>query len=84
MALSTYLPLANTVEAEATPVSRKIPIFMAHGTSDPVIPFHRSVASRDRLKTLGYAVEWHEYPMPHSVNADEIRHIAEFLRRVLV
>jgi phospholipase/carboxylesterase len=84
MALSTYLPLANTVEAEATPVSREIPIFMAHGTSDPVIPFHRSVASRDRLKTLGYAVEWHEYPMPHSVNADEIRHIAEFLRRVLV
>ena len=72
------------MDAEATAASRKIPIFMAHGTSDPVIPFPRSVASRDRLKALEYNVEWHEYPMPHSVNADEIRHIAGFLRRVLV
>jgi phospholipase/carboxylesterase len=84
MALSTYLPLADSVEGEATQVSRSIPIFMAHGTSDPVIPLARSTASRDRLKALGYAVEWHEYPMPHSVNADEIRAIAAFLRRVLV
>jgi phospholipase/carboxylesterase len=82
MALSTYLPLADTVDAEATKESRGIPIFMAHGTSDPMIPIARSTASRDRLKTLGYAVEWHEYPMPHSVSAEEIRDIAKFLQRV--
>jgi phospholipase/carboxylesterase len=84
MALSTYLPLADSAASEATPVSRRIPIFMAHGTADPVIPFARSTASRDRLKALGYNVEWHEYPMQHSVNADEIRAIATFLNRVLV
>jgi len=84
MALSTYLPLAGRAEAEATAVSRSIPIFMAHGTGDQVIPLVRSTASRDRLKALGYAVEWHEYPMEHSVNADEVRAIAAFLRRVLV
>jgi phospholipase/carboxylesterase len=84
LALSTYLPLASSVETEATPASRSIPIFMAHGTEDPVIPLARGTASRDRLQALGYHVEWHEYPMPHSVNADEMRAIAAFLRRVLV
>jgi len=84
IALSTYLPLAESVEAEATPVSRRIPIFMAHGTADPMIPFARGVASRDRIKALGYDVEWHEYPMQHSVHPDEVRDIAAFLRRVLV
>jgi phospholipase/carboxylesterase len=82
MALSTYLPLADSVAGEATQASRGTPIFMAHGTSDPVIPLARSTTSRDRLQALGYKVQWHEYPMPHSVNADEIRAIAEFLRRV--
>jgi phospholipase/carboxylesterase len=82
MALSTYLPLADSVEGEATQTSRSTPIFMAHGTSDPVIPLARGTASRDRLQALGYKVQWHEYPMPHSVSADEIRAIAEFLRRV--
>jgi phospholipase/carboxylesterase len=84
IALSTYLPLADRAASEATPVSRRIPIFMAHGTADPVIPFARSTASRDRLKALGYEVDWHEYPMQHSVNADEIRAIAAFMKRVLV
>ena len=84
MALSTYLPLADSAANEATAVSRRIPIFMAHGTTDPVIPFARSTASRDRLKALGYNVDWHEYPMQHSVNADEIRAIAAFLKRVFV
>ncbi len=83
MPLSTYLPLASLAEAEATPTSRSIPIFMAHGTQDPVIPLARAAASRDQLKKLGYQVEWHEYPMPHSVNGDEILAIAAFLKRVL-
>jgi phospholipase/carboxylesterase len=83
MPLSTYLPLAGIAETEATAVSRSIPIFMAHGTQDPVVPMARATASRDRLKALGYRVEWHEYPMPHSVNGDEILAIGAFLKRVL-
>jgi phospholipase/carboxylesterase len=83
VALSTYLPLADTVPAECTEASRATPIFMAHGTADPIVPYARGAASRDRLRALGYAVEWHEYPMPHSVNEEEIEAIAAFLRRVL-
>jgi phospholipase/carboxylesterase len=83
LALSTYLPLAGHVEAEATAASRSTPIFMAHGTADPVIPFARSTASRDRLKALGYNVEWHEYPMQHSVCLEEIQHVGVWLKRVL-
>ena len=56
---------------------------MAHGTSDQVIPIARAIASRDALRTAGYNVEWHEYPMPHSVAAEEIKQLAAFLRRVL-
>ena len=56
---------------------------MAHGRVDPVIPLARAVSSRDRLRTAGYQVEWHEYEMPHSLCEEEVRQIAEFLRRVL-
>jgi phospholipase/carboxylesterase len=83
MALSTYLPLAATVATEASPANRDVPIFMAHGRHDPLIPIERAVLSRDALHKAGYAVEWHEYPMEHSVCAAEIRDIAAWLRRVL-
>jgi phospholipase/carboxylesterase len=83
LALSTYLPLAAQFEVERAPGSAKVPIFMAHGRSDPVIPLARATASRDALKAAGYALEWHEYEMPHSVCEEEIRHIAGFLKRVL-
>ena len=83
LALSCYLPLADKFNAEAAPGSTKVPIFMAHGSSDPVIPLARATASRDQLKAAGYSVEWHEYPMPHSVCGDEVRAIASFLKRVL-
>jgi phospholipase/carboxylesterase len=83
LALSCYLPLAEAFSREAAPASRSVPIFMAHGTSDPVVPLVRATASRDALKTAGYNVEWHEYPMPHSVAAEEIQHLAAFLKRVL-
>jgi phospholipase/carboxylesterase len=56
---------------------------MAHGRDDPVIPLARATASRDRLVAAGYAVQWHEYAMPHSVCEDEIRAIAAFLKRVV-
>jgi phospholipase/carboxylesterase len=83
LALSTYLPLAAQFEAERATASRSVPIFMAHGRSDPVIPLARATASRDALQAAGYALEWHQYEMPHSVCEEEIRHIAGFLKRVL-
>jgi len=83
IALSTYLPLASHFAAEASPASRTVPIFMAHGKSDPVIPISRAVASRDALTAAWYSVESHEYPMPHSVSAEEIRALGDFLKRVL-
>jgi phospholipase/carboxylesterase len=83
MALSTYLPLAATVTTEASPANRAVPIFMAHGRHDPLIPIERAVLSRDALQKAGYDVEWHEYPMEHAVCAAEIRDIATWLRRVL-
>jgi phospholipase/carboxylesterase len=83
LALSTYLPRAATLEAEAAGANRKVPIFMAHGQYDDIIPLVRAEASRDALQRLGYAVEWHAYPMPHSVCAPEIADISRFLNRVL-
>ena len=83
LALSTYLPLAAKVQAEASSANRAIPIFMAHGQYDEIIPLDRVEASRDALQRLGYAVEWHAYPMPHSVCAPEIADISRFLNRVL-
>jgi len=83
VALSCYLPLADSFAQECTPASAAVPIFMAHGTSDPVVPLARGAASRDALKAAGHAVEWHQYPMPHSVSEDEIRDIAAFFKRVV-
>jgi phospholipase/carboxylesterase len=83
MALSTYVPLAEKLAAEASPANRDVPIFMAHGTQDPVIAFARAQQSRDLLQSLGYAVEWRQYPMPHSVCAEEVRDIGAWLKTVL-
>jgi phospholipase/carboxylesterase len=83
IAMSCYLPLADAFAREAAPGSARVPIFLAHGTQDPVVPLARGSASRDALKAAGYAVEWHDYPMPHSVCAEEIRDIAGFMKRVL-
>jgi len=83
MALSTYLPLAGTLAQEASDQNRKIPIFMAHGEYDDIIPIKRAEASRDALTRLGYNVEWHTYPMPHSVCAPEIAHISGYLGSIL-
>ena len=82
LALSTYLPLAAKLQ-EAGAANRATPIFMAHGSFDDIIPLRRAEQSRDLLKQAGYPVEWHVYPMPHSVSAEEIRDIAQFLGRVL-
>lgn len=82
LALSTYLPLPDTIMAEASPANAALPVFMAHGTADSVIPLSHATASRDLLKQRGYAVEWHEYPMAHSVCAEEISDIGKWLTQI--
>jgi phospholipase/carboxylesterase len=83
MALSCYLPLADQVKAEASAANRDGPIFLAHGTHDPLIPLIRARRAFESLTGLGYPVEWHEYPMPHSVCDAEIRDIGAWLARIL-
>jgi len=83
MALSCSLPLAEALAAEAAPANRDVPIFMAHGTHDPMIPMARALRARETLAGLGYRLEWHEYPMPHSVCREEIRDISAWLATVL-
>jgi phospholipase/carboxylesterase len=83
MALSTYVPLAESLAAEASGANRALPVFMAHGTADPMIAFARAQSSRDLLLQQGYAVEWHEYRMQHAVCPQEIADIGAWLARVL-
>jgi phospholipase/carboxylesterase len=83
LALSTYLPLHKTLEAERSPENRDVPIFMAHGQHDDIIPLVRAEQSRQFLERLGYKLQWHTYPMPHSVCPEEIAEISAFLRRIL-
>jgi len=83
MVLSSYLPLASTVKAEANAANRDVPIIMVHGSGDPVINISRATASRDQLQELGYGVEWHEYPMEHSVCLEEIQAVRVWLGQVL-
>ena len=83
MALSGYLPLAEAFAAERAGVNADTPIFMAHGSQDSVVVPARGEATRDLLTGLGYAVQWHSYPMPHSVHPREIADIAAFLTQVL-
>jgi phospholipase/carboxylesterase len=83
MALSCSLPLAEALAAEAAPANRDVPIFMAHGTHDAMIPMARALRARETLAGLGYRLEWHEYPMPHSVCLEEIRDISAWLATVL-
>ena len=83
LALSTYLPLAGTVEAERHAANRDLPIFMAHGSQDPMIAIGRAQRSRQTLESLGFPVEWHEYRMPHSVCPEEIADISGWLAKIL-
>lgn len=72
IALSTYLPIADSLAAERSAANAAIPIFWGHGTLDPVVILQRGLDSRAALETLGYAIAWHTYPMPHSVCPEEI------------
>jgi len=86
MALSAYLPLSGSFDAEVVAnddaVNGEIPIFMAHGSFDPVLPMHLGSDSASFLSEAGFAVEWHDYPMAHAVCAEEIVHIGDWLLRV--
>jgi phospholipase/carboxylesterase len=83
MALSTYVPIAASLAAERSEANQGLPIFMAHGQFDDLIPLERAKRSRELLEKLGYAVTWKDYPMPHAVCAEEIGDIARFLARVI-
>ena len=83
LALSTYLPAAHSLASQAHDANRDVPIFLAHGSQDPVIALALSERSRAAMSDLGYVVEVHTYPMPHSVCPEEVRDIASWLSRVL-
>jgi phospholipase/carboxylesterase len=83
LGMSGYLPLAASAPTERSDANALVPIYLAHGRFDDIIPIARAAASRDALQGMGYAVDWHEYPMPHSVCPEEIRDIERWLHRVL-
>ncbi|OZI62490.1 alpha/beta hydrolase [Bordetella genomosp. 11] len=83
MGLSGYLPLLDAASAERHGANADTPIFLAHGEYDPVVNIARATASRDMLTSLGHDVRWHTYPMQHSVCAEEIADIRDFLMEVL-
>jgi phospholipase/carboxylesterase len=83
LALSCYLPIANTLDTELSPANRDVPIFWAHGLHDPMIPQAMAEQGRAQLGELGYQIDWHQYPIPHSVSAEEIADVARWLARVL-
>ena len=83
LGLSGYLPLATLLEAERSQANANVPIFQAHGLADNVIPIDRAMRSRDALVALGYEVQWHSYPMAHSVCAEEVADINRWLMQVL-
>jgi len=79
LALSTYLPLADSLAGEASAANRSVPIMMAHGMQDPVVPVMLALQSRDRLAELGYTVDWHSYAMQHAVCPQEVGDIRAWL-----
>jgi phospholipase/carboxylesterase len=83
IALSGYLPLSEQLAQERHAANAATPIFMAHGTHDPVVALARGESSHRQLAALGYAVQWHTYPMEHAVHPREIADISAFLTQVL-
>ena len=81
--MSGYMPLADTLAAERSDANQLTPVFQAHGRNDGVIALSRATATRDQLQGLAQPVEWHEYPMEHSVCREEVQHLQSFLLKVL-
>jgi len=82
-ALSCYLPLSGRLPAEAHPANTALPVFMAHGTADPVVPLQLAEAARDLLTAMGHDLAWHTYPMQHGVCQQEVGDLREWLLGVL-
>lgn len=83
VALSTYLPAAHNAESWLAPGAGSQPLFMAHGSQDPVVPFAAGEQSAALLRKLGFTVDWHSYPMPHAVCAEEISDLGNWMERRL-
>ena len=83
VALSTYLTLEESLAAEASAANKAVPILMCHGTQDEIVPLRLAEASKSTLQAKGYEVQWHTWPMPHSVCAEEVEEIARFLMRLV-
>ena len=81
--LSGYLPLAATTAAERADANRDTPVFLGHGRSDGVVPLARGAAARDAIQALGNPVQWHDYPMEHSVSPQELQDLQRWLLQVL-
>jgi phospholipase/carboxylesterase len=84
MSLSAYLPLVQKIEQERNAANNDMPVFLGHGTSDNVVPLVLGKASRDQLIKMGYDVDWHQYPMAHSVCAEELQDLSAWFKRVLI
>lgn len=83
LAMSMHLPTIADTASTFSSAAKQVPIMMAHGQTDPVIPLPKALATRQALSDLGYAVDWHDYPMPHSVCAEEIEDIRSWLLKIL-
>ena len=79
VALSCYLAIADKLAAEKTDANQNTPIFMAHGTYDPVVPYQLGHDSYQQLKQHGYAIDWHEYPIQHGVSPEELEDIKTWI-----
>lgn len=84
LALSGYLPLADTLTREVSLSAKKTPIFFAHGIHDPVVPYPLGKLSADKLQQHGFKVDWHDYPMPHSVCIEEINDIEHWIAKRMI
>jgi phospholipase/carboxylesterase len=83
-ALSTYLPMLHRTAAEMAPAAKATPLFFAHGSADPVVPMTYGKASYEALQRLGFASQWHDYPMEHSVCAEEIEALSGWIDKILI
>lgn len=83
LALSSYVPLMQTVSGQKGELNQSIPIFMGHGTHDPIVPIQLGQQSYENLTAQGYQVEWHTYPMEHSVSIEEIRDAGSWISRLM-
>lgn len=82
VALSTYLLNPDRFEAELAPANRALPVFLAHGTDDPIVPISAAEWARTHMESKGFHPDWHTYPMPHAVHPQEVQDVGAFLRRV--